>query len=658
MSITSRSLGHLRALFSVYLLGLLFFTFFRLLLILTNWTQVQEIEQGAWQLLGKAMLIGFRFDTVISCYILGLPVVLLSLVFLAGTVRRWMLNVLYSYIGVLFVMSFFLCSVDVPFFNYFFNRLNNTVFNWMNSAGFGVRMVLEEPRFLVFFFVFLMVSVLYVASLRKILKWHKQFASEKFERISGKHLGRLLPFVLVLWGLTFLGIRGRTAEKTPIIPGVAFFSNNAFVNQLGLNPVFSLMRSVLDALQPENQHFHKMDDGDAIRTMATTLNADTSLLHVSPIARYERSDAPLKGRNLVLVIMESMSTAKMTRFGNPDRLTPFLDSLANECWSFDNIYSAGIHTYNGIYTSLFAHPAIMHRHTMDMIAVPKMAGFSNLLSKQGYQTIFFTTHDELFDNMSGFLSYNDFQKIVGQKDYPVSEVKSTLGVPDEFMFRYSMNELNALAARGNPFFATFMTGSDHDPVVIPTETGFVRRNAEDEKAIVEYADWSLRKFLNYASAQSWFENTVFVFVADHGERMGHNAYDIVFSNHHIPFLIYAPGFTQGKSVAKLGLQSDVFPTVSSLLVPEFVNNTFGVNLLRESHPYIVFTADDKIACMDDSLLYIYRTGADGGLYQHRNGDTHDLSAQYPGKVKTMQHLAFSWLQTSEWMIANDRARLR
>src|SRR5690606_23260413 len=114
------------------------------------------------------------------------------------------------------------------------------------------------------------------------------------------------PFVLVLWGLTFLGIRGRTAEKTPIIPGVAFFSNNAFVNQLGLNPVFSLMRSVLDALQPENQHFHKMDDGDAIRTMATTLNADTSLLHVSPIARYERSDAPLKGRNLVLVIMESM----------------------------------------------------------------------------------------------------------------------------------------------------------------------------------------------------------------------------------------------------------------------------------------------------------------------------------------------------------------
>ncbi|HRO43008.1 MAG TPA: sulfatase-like hydrolase/transferase, partial [Flavipsychrobacter sp.] len=535
MPVTYRSLGHLKSLLKVYLLGILFFTFFRLLLIFTNLHLVAEIGNDKWALLAKAMVMGFRFDTVIACYILALPVVILSLIFLAGTVRRWVLKILYSYTAVLFVVAFFFCSVDVPYFNYFFSRLNDTIFNWSGSAGFGLQMVVEEPRFWVFFLVFLFVSILYVFLLRKIMKRHLLFTSEKFEPIPGKQLPKLLPFMLLLWGATFLGIRGRTAQKSPIIPGTAFFSNNAFVNQLGLNPVFSLLRSVLDDMLPENQHFQKLDDAVALSTMSQLLHADAKLEAISPIARQQFSDAPLKGRNIVLVIMESMSTAKMGRFGNQEMLTPFLDSLASQCWSFDNIYSAGIHTYNGVYTTLFAHPAVMHRHTMDHISVPRMAGFSNVLSQHDYQSIFFTTHDELFDNMSGFLSSNEFEHIVGQKDYPASEVKSTLGVPDEFMFRFSMSKLQELSRNEKPFLATFMTGSDHDPIVIPTETGFVRKNAENEKAIVEYADWSLRKFMEYASAQTWFQNSVFVFVADHGEMMGHNAYDIVFSNHRIPF---------------------------------------------------------------------------------------------------------------------------
>jgi phosphoglycerol transferase MdoB-like AlkP superfamily enzyme len=657
MPIKRRSLGHLKSLIKVYLLGMLFFTFFRLLLILTNWNLVQEIEGDKWELLGKAMIMGFRFDTVIACYILGLPVIVLSLIFLAGTVRRWLLGVLYTYTGALFVGSFFLCSVDVPFFNYFFNRLNDTIFNWSHSAGFGFKMVIEEPRFLVFFFVFLLVTGFYVVLLRRVMKQHRLFTNEKFEPIPGRYLPKLLPFVLLLWGMTFLGIRGRTAQKTPIIPGTAFFSNNAFINQLGLNPVFSLMRSVLDDMQPENRHFHKMDDREALSSMSTLLQADPTLAQTSPIARYQTSEAPLQGRNVVLVIMESMTTAKMGRFGNTAQLTPFLDSLAAQCWSFDNIYSAGIHTYNGIYTTLFAHPAIMHRHTMDLISVPPMAGFSNVLAQRGYQTAFFTTHDELFDNMSGFLSSNSFEHIIGQKNYPAAEVKSTLGVPDEFMFRYSIGELNRLAAKQKPFFAAFMTGSDHDPMVIPPEAGFVRKHEADEQAIVAYADWSLRRFLEYASQQSWYGNSVFVFVADHGEHMGHNAYDVVFSNHRIPFLIFAPGYTSPMAVSKLGLQADVFPTVTSLVLPKYVNNTFGIDLRKNDRPYIVFSADDKLACMNDSLMYVYRLGAGPSLYKYADNNTTDFTSQLSAQASVMQKLAFAWLQTSEWMLAHGQSKL-
>jgi len=659
MPLFTKAFAHLKSITTIYLLGLLFFSLFRLLLVFTNLPIVEDIGTGRNILLARALLMGLRFDTVISGYILGLPIVVLSVFFVAGSVRPWLLKSIYIYIGIFYVLCFLMCSIDIPFFNYFFNRLNDTVFNWSHHASFSLLMIVEAPRFMVYLLFFLVVCVSYLLLLKKIFKKHNRVLPPKTNSISWRDLSMLLPLILLVWAVTFLGIRGRMSEKSPIIAGTAFFSNNAFINQLGLNPVFSLMRSVLDDMQPENEHFHKMDDALAISRISEVLHADKSLMDISSIARRALSSAPLQGRNVIVVIMESMSAAKMKRYGNADGLTPFLDSLAAECWAFDNIYSAGLHTYNGIYSTLFAHPAIMHQHSMEKIAVPEMAGFSNVLRKRDYQTIFFTTHDELFDNMSGFLSSNNFEQIIGQKDYPEAEVRSTLGVPDEYMFRYSIQHLTRLSEKHKPFFAAYMTGSDHDPIVVPLETGFIPRHPNDEKQnVVAYADWSLQKFMEYASVQPWFQNTVFVFVADHGVLMGHNSYDIVFSNHHIPFLIFAPGFTKGKSIASLGLQTDVFPTVMSLVTPAYINNTFGINLLEERRTYIVFSADDKIACMNDSLLYVYRTNIPASLYKYRHNSTADYAAIQPQDVMTMKELSFAWLQTSEWMLAHSKTRLQ
>ena len=140
--------------------------------------------------------------------------------------------------------------------------------------------------------------------------------------------------------------------------------------------------------------------------------------------------------------------------------------------------------------------------------------------------------------------------------------------------------------------------------------------------------------------------------------MGHNAYDIAFSNQHIPFLIFAPGYTQQKTIAKLGLQSDVFPTVTSLVLPRFVNNTFGIDLLKDERPYIVFSADDKLACMNDSLLYIYRENGPSSLYKYLHEDVADHSAAMPEQTRIMQHIAFSWLQASEWLIDHRKTAVQ
>ncbi|XZF15574.1 LTA synthase family protein [Chitinophagaceae bacterium MMS25-I14] len=660
MSYSQKALGNLLSILKIYFLGIAFFIFFRLLLVFSNFQSVRIIPEHRWLLLSKAMWMGFRFDTVISCYILSLPILVFSVLFLFKRLTRPVLNAGYIYLSVMFPISFMICCVDIPFFNHFFTRLNDTIFNWTGHTAFGFKMIVQEPSYFIFFFVFLLISAAYLYVLWRIRHTQSVYLPSVKDEVPGRKYLLFIPSVLVLLGLTFLGIRGRVEEKSPIIAGTAFFSNYPFINQLGLNPVFTLMRSWLDSKNPENSELHWVDENKALQTMGELLHGDPNLKDVSPIARMQNNTPAFKGRNVVLVIMESMSAAKMDRFGSKDHLTPFLDSLAGQCWSFDSVFSAGMHTYNGIYTNMFAHPALMKKHTMDHVTISRMAGFPNTLKKQGYETIFFTTHDEMFDNMSGFMSSNDVNTVIGQKDYPASEVKSTLGVPDEFMFRFAVPKLDKLASGGKPFFAAFMTASDHDPHIIPTDHGFVPRHKEETLQSIEYADWSLRKFIEYASAQPWYNNTVFVFVADHGAYWGDNAYDVAFSYHHVPFLVFAPGpgGTTPHAYKQLGLQSDVFPTVASRLTEQFVNNTFGIDLLTQKHDYIVFSSDDKLTCMNDSLMYVYREEASPSLYKYRHNDLTDYSSKYQKDAAHMQQIAFSWLQTSQWMIKNRKAEVK
>jgi phosphoglycerol transferase MdoB-like AlkP superfamily enzyme len=265
----------------------------------------------------------------------------------------------------------------------------------------------------------------------------------------------------------FIGIRGRVQEKSPIKVGTAYFSDNAFLNQLGLNPVFTFLRSYLDKLDQRNQIINLMDDATAIKNVRKYLGIENPIDDY-PIARQVVSDSTgAKNFNVILVIMESMSAAKMTRHGNQNNLTPFLDSIANQGYYFENIYTAGIHTFNGVFSTLFSFPAIYLQNPMKESTMFRYNGFGHTLRKKGYSTTYFTTHDGQFDNIEGFLRANDFENIITLADYPSEKVKTTLGVPDDYMFEFSMPLIDGLAAENKPFFVAYMTASDHGPYYLP-----------------------------------------------------------------------------------------------------------------------------------------------------------------------------------------------
>jgi membrane-anchored protein YejM (alkaline phosphatase superfamily) len=515
-------------------------------------------------------------------------------------------------------------------------------------------MIFTELRFVLFLFVFVFLAGLYIYLMRRIRRSH--LSCLPHTRSWTPNLLLWVGAGLLLWGVMFLGIRGRISKKSPIRVGTAYFSNSPFINHLGLNPVFSFMRSCIDMQKEINRQLHWIPDHEALARMADILRHDAAFDTVSPIARRLVPHPVAEGYNLVLVIMEGLSAEKMSRFGNPDHLTPFLDSLAGQSYFFNNMYSAGIHTHNGIYSVLFSHPALMAKHTMGQYFNDKMAGLPNILYQNGYQTAFFIPHDDQFDNVNGFLSSNDVMTIIAQKDYPAREVRSAMGVPDEFMFRFSIPVLNRMSERGMPFFAAMMTASDHEPYVLPDDVGFEPRNRELPNQMTEFADWSLRRFMQYAAEQPWYERTVFAFIADHGSVVGHSIYDISLTYHHIPFMIYIPG-RPPEEVSTLGVQADVTPTLASLLGISCINNTFGIDLLHDTRRHVVFSSDYTLACLSDSLLFLYNKDLPDKLYRYREKDVTNYRDTCPALSDEMKAIAFSWLQTSQWMIENRKTSL-
>lgn len=619
----SHKSAHWAYLLSVYALGMAVFLLFRIANVLVFRMDAGPQHWGTdlWRAFG----MGLRFDTVISAYALALPLLGLLAGGLCGIRHKAYYRVLHGCTATFYLLCFFACAADIPYFHYFFNRLNVAALAWMDSFSFMVKMIAEEPSFLIYVFVFLLVTAGYLWMMRLI---RRRFTPENALPI------RRIPYALtglLCIALCLVGIRGRLSIKSPIRVGTAYFSNNAFLNQLGLNPMFTFLHSVSESRK--NQALSLIDSETARREAEAQqqafLPADTACIRLAPKT------------NVVLVIMESMAAHKVGHFRPESRLTPCLDSLISEGLCYENAWSAGIHTHNGIYSTLFSYPAILNRHSMKKTVIPEMNGLPNILKAKGYHTLYFTTHDEQFDNVAGFLYANGVERIISQKNYPAKAVKSALGVPDHVMFDRALRELDK---QEQPFFACLLTASDHNPYVFPDGISLQPKSKDLSEKMVEYADWAIGRFMREARQRAWFKHTVFVFVADHG-AYGEAVYDMSLSYHHIPLLFYAPGQIPARQREDIALQTDIGPTLVGMLFPGERNLTLGIDLQRQSRKYAFFSADNKIGVLDSVWFYRYRV-ADGceSLYRWREQDTEDRLPQEKARAEAMRTYGFSMIQ--------------
>jgi phosphoglycerol transferase MdoB-like AlkP superfamily enzyme len=635
----------------LYVFGILFFTVFRLLFFGIYFQQISQIENNQWATILSAFFMGWRFDTVISMYLLALPAIAVFFCFPFAGIRKLTIQFVLWFSMITYSLAFLVCAADIPFYGQFGCRFNSMAFAWMDNPAFVFGMIFGEIRYWLYMVPLILILIVWVKLLLKIKKRSLTLILGKAPVYTIRNASSYSAFVLMTMAVMFLGMRGRIEKKSPIRIGTAFFCNYNFPNQLGLNPNFTLLRSWLDDRNAENKPLSLIDDRQALEVMQKDLGVVKTIPNESPIARVVADSVQCSKPNVILVIMEAMSAEKMKKYGNTADLTPNLERLAPHAYFFNQIYTAGIHTNNGIYSSLYSFPALLKKHPMNQFPTPIYTGLPGILKQNGYRNTFFLTHDEQFDNMGGFLKANHFDKIVSQKDYPSKEVLSTLGVPDHYMFQYAVTQELSNASK-TPFFAAFMTGSDHGPYIIPQNIAFKPKTSDIHTAIVEYADWAIGYFLDLARKEPWFDNTIFVFVADHGYS-GNSPYEVSLDYHHTPFIIYSPKYIPvGKEFNQVGLQVDVASTVLGFIHANYINSTLGVDLLKQSRKYAVFSSDEKIGCLNDSLFSIIQPDGSQKMFLYKNRSSVDVSQKYKFIADDMKKYAYSNIQASQWLIQN------
>lgn len=589
----------------------------------------------SWKIVARAFMIGVWFDNVVVCYIMILPIIITTLFTLINHSSRVISKIILVYLFVMFNLVFLISVANIPYFSYFFENINASVYQWLTYPSITFGMLLTEKSYWCFIILYVFVCWGWWKILHLI-----HFSLESNNGLEIKQKAGVVVMGICLIGAYSFGIRGRLGYN-PIKISQAYFCQDPFLNQIGISPTFNMIATTIDLTRPENRALHLMDPDEAFTEAKKIMGlADNGNSGKNNLERLVKKVSSIhEGKNVVIILMESMATDLL---GKGD--SPFLDSLCTKSIYFENAFSSGNHTNHGIYSTLYSLPVLMSRNMLKGSDVPHIDGLPDILKKEGYTTIFYMTHESQYDNMNAFLRTNGFDMIRSQENFPQSEVVNSFGVPDNFILQYSIKELTELAENRKPFFSVILTISNHPPYIVPDE--FKEENVSLEKSIVRYADWSLKEFFENASKTSWFSNTIFVLLGDHGKLLDERECELPQSFNHIPIIIYGSGI-QPERKTDFALQMDVAPTILGMMGYGYLQNNFGLDLDNYSREYAFYTGDKYLAVRDKQHLYLYRP-SDGEEYCYlicQNGLRKTDTLDDP--FKKMKNYLFAMIQSAE-----------
>lgn len=299
-------------LLSVHVLALLVMTLFRLVEFIALHGMIVDAEASRVM----AFVKGVWFDNVIACYISVLPVAVLLIAASLGWCHRRLLRGINIWYAAWFAIAFMPSAANTPYFQYFFKNINSSIFGWFGYVATTSGMLLQESSYWLYIALYFVFTGAFIYALVRLRRYFEGLFLLPKDNMHLVLVGARFLISLALIGACLFGIRGRMGYN-PIKVSQAYYCEDSFLNQLGINPAFNLLTSALDDMRKENKELHLMPYAEAITNtrqwLGITGKVDSTnilkreVVNDSLMMKMGQSPAKKNHPNVVVILMESMS---------------------------------------------------------------------------------------------------------------------------------------------------------------------------------------------------------------------------------------------------------------------------------------------------------------------------------------------------------------
>ena len=387
------------------------------------------------------------------------------------------------------------------------------------------------------------------------------------------------------------------------IPAIANKENaqNIFANELQANGIYKFYLAFMNSELDYFKFYKTVPSSEAyaqLKVQIPAISGESTLRRIN-------GEAEENLKNVVLITIESYSAEFMKMYGNEQNITPFLDSLATKSLVFSNLYAVGNRTVRGLEAVTLCFPPTAGESVVKRKDNKDKFSTGAIFKDKGYDVKYMYGGDAFFDNMEDFFGGNGYD-IVDKKTFAPSEITfaNIWGVCDEDMYNKAIKVMDKESQSGKPFFNHIMTVSNHRPFTYPNGKIDIPGDAKSRDGGVKYTDYAMKKFFEMAKKQPWFNNTVFVIVADHCASSAGKT-ELPADKYRIPALIYSPGFVQPQYYTNLMSQIDVMPTVLGLLNFNYQSKFYGQDVLKSDYkPRALVATYQDLGLIKDNVLTI------------------------------------------------------
>lgn len=576
------------------------------------------------------------FNDFVEWFYFGIPIT----IFITLLPNRWVRSrpVFYIYFLILVLISatvIFLGISEWTFWQEFGKRFNFIAVDYLVYTKEVVGNIKESYNMPLIYTIVVVSTLIVAVPLYIFLKkrWKQDFYGDTVPFSPLAIVYFLIPVLLFNLNITF---RVTTFE-------------NIYSNQLAGNGLYYLFNAYWNNELNYDQWYPTRKMSENRQIILKELAAQNAYVDSKGvIKRNIQPEGEEKRYNVMFITVESLSAEFFAHFGRKDNITPYLDKLADESLFFNKIFASGTRTVRGLEALTLSIPPTPGYSIVKRPNNESLFSLGHLFMRRQYDVNYIYAGYSYFDNMKGFFSHNGYN-IIDRADFKKEEMAyaNIWGVDDESMFNKVLKVADASYAKGKPFFNSIMTISNHRPytypdgrIDIPSKTG--------REGGVKFTDFSIGTFIEKAKSKPWFDNTIFVVVADHCHSSAGKSHIPVWK-YHIPLIFYAPKIIQPQAIDRVGGQIDVAPTLLGLMNFKYTSQFLGRDLINDPENHIALLGTfQNLALLDKGKMVVM---SPQDRIQYFNVD---MNAQRFNQAKTTEDKALldkatAYYQYASWL---------